>query len=143
MSAFLMEEQSLSNIANWFYFENDTHGTYKQCKEKIFKLFPQYKEEEFLNNWDEFFSEELYKLNCYSLNQRYGDKMGDFKDFEYKESQQITKIQLLKSVACWLYQSCEGNAEEKPLYKMMEEIRRILESSIINGLDEYERADWK
>jgi len=142
MSAWLMDEQSLSNLANWFYFENDTHGTYRECKRHIFKLFPDYNTDKFKDNWDKFLAKELYLLNCYSLNQRYGDKMEDFKEFKYKEPQTISKMQCLKSVQCWLYQSCEGDAETKPLYKVMQKIETALLYTLISELKEYQEAEW-
>jgi len=37
MSAFLMSFQSLTNMSNWLYSENDGYGTYSKCKEEIYK----------------------------------------------------------------------------------------------------------
>ena len=140
MSAWLMTEQSLSNISNWFYFENDGHGTFKQCKKLIFEMFPEYEQDKFKDNWDKLFAEELYNLNCYSLEQRYNKK--DFEKFRYQEPKTISKIQVLKSVQCWIYQSCEGDAEEKPLFKLMKKIENILLNSIVGDLEEYKKAEW-
>jgi len=143
MSAFLMSFQSLSNLTNWFYFENDTHGTFKGCKREIFKLFPEFEKAKFKDNWNKVLAEELYKLNCYSLNQRYGDDLKSFPEFEHKEPEKIDIFQCLKSVQCWLYQSCEGDADTKPLYKMMRRIEKVLLNAIVNSLEEYKIAKWE
>lgn len=135
-----MDMQSLSNLSNWLYFENDTHGTFKQCKKAIFKEFPELEEDKFKDNWDKIFTEKLYNLNCYALKKCYGNS--DFPEFEYKEANHISKIQCLKSVQCWLYQCAEGDADTKPLYLLMQKIERILLNAIILDLEEYKKADW-
>lgn len=140
MSAFLMNMQSLSNLGNWFYFENDMDNTFKQCKKLICEFLKV--DDEYKGDWEKDFSEELYKLNCSSLNQRYYDDLKDFPEFEFKEPQNIKIIQVLKSVQCWLYQSCEGKAREKPLFKLMERIENILLNTIIDDLEEYKKAKW-
>lgn len=138
-----MDFQSLSNLTNWFYFENDEHRTFRGCKSEIFKLFPKFKEYKFKENWDKELTKELYKLNCYSLNKLYGDDLKSFPEFEYKEPKQINIYQCLKSVQCWLYQSCEGDADTKPLYKTMRIIEKILLNAIVNNLEEYKSAKWE
>jgi len=143
MSAFLMDFQSLSNLTNWFYFENDEHGTYKGCKKEIFKLYPEFEKEKFKDKWDKELAKKLYKLNCYSLNRLYGKDLKSFPEFEYKEPEKIDIFQCLKSVQCWLYQSCEGNAYTKPLYKTMRIIERILLNAIVSNLEEYKNARWE
>jgi len=132
-----MSFQSLTNMSNWLYSENDGYGTYSKCKEEIYKLFPEYENKE---DWVNDFAEELYKLNCESLKERYGDK--NFKKFEFQSAKIISKIQLLKSVQCWIYQSCEGNTKEKPLFKLMVEIENTLLNSVVMDLEEYKNADW-
>ena len=143
MSAFLMSFQSLSNLANWFYFENYEDGTYKDCKKEIFRLFPEFEKLKFIDNWDKELAKELYKLNCYSLNKLYGDDLKSFPKFEYEEPEKINIFQCLSSVRCWLYQSCEGDADTKPLYKMMQRIEKILLNAIVNNLEEYKKARWE
>ncbi len=146
MSSFLMSFQSLSNLGNWFYFENDTHGTYKQCKKLILEYLNKItdtEKEEFINNWNKEFSKMLYDTNCYAINQRYGDDLNNLPEFQYKEPKRVNKIQCLKSVQCWLYQCAEGDIDTTQIYKLMERIERILLNSIITELEEYKTARWE
>ena len=139
MSAFLMDMQSLNNLVRWFYFETDREGTYRQCKKIITDFL---KVDMYSEDWDKVFIKELYALNCYSLNQRYGDDLNSFPEFEFKGSETISKIQALKLVQCWLYQSCEGDSEKKPLFKLMQKIENILLNAIVSDLEEYKTAKW-
>lgn len=135
-----MSQESLSKLANWFYFETYAHGTYKGCKRLIFKMFPEY---EIMDNWAPSFAEELYRLNCYSLTKRYNDRMEDFEEFVFDQNNSgIEIMQCLKFVQSWLYQSCEGDSEDKPLYKMMQKIENLLMETIINDMEEYKNARW-
>ncbi|MFW6282960.1 MAG: hypothetical protein ACOC1P_02815 [Minisyncoccales bacterium] len=142
MSSFLMDMQSLSNLANWFYFENNTHGTFKMCKKNILDFLQGHKIKHTQENWDKVFAELLYKNNCYALNQRYGDDLNKFPEFEYKDPKKINIFQVLKSVQCWLYQCAEGDAEKKPIYKLMQDIEKILLNTIVSGLEGYKEAKW-
>jgi len=135
-----MNMQSLSNLCNWFYFENDTHGTYRECKRNIFRFLEENKIKYTSEDWDKVFCGLLYEGNCYSINQRYGDK--DFNVFVYNKTKTISRIQALKSVQCWLYQSCEGDGDTTKLYKLIQKIEKILLNAIICDLEEYQQAEW-
>ena len=144
MSSFLMQQESLGSIANWIYFENDTTGTYRRCKDLAKEyLKKKYKKDfdEYSSNWDEIFAKDLYKLNCYALNKRYGDKIDDCDKFNYK-SHNIDIMQMLKSVQCFIYQTSEGDTIKKPLYKLMVKIEGGLSDAIITKLPEYKKAKW-
>jgi hypothetical protein len=51
-------------------------------------------------------------------------------------------IQFLKTLKCYLYQSCEGRAEKTPLFSYLDDVRHQLEESIISELPQYETATW-
>jgi len=144
MSAWLLSNESLSKIANWIYFESDHDGTYKQCKDYVFKLFPDYDTFENSEVWAKMFAEELYKLNVYSLKQRYPNNWERMViPFKWVENKKINHFQFLKSVGCWIYQSCEGDAEEKPLFKIMKNIEVVLMGKVIGDLKEFQNAKWE
>lgn len=134
-----MSQDSISDIANWLYFENDQYGTFKACKNKV-KEFLKVKEE-YGGTWDGDFAEEMYKLNCYALEQM-GHEKHDFPKFSYNPEKTISIIQMLKSVQCLIYQCSEENTTEKPLYKLLSEIEIILLQSIVYNLEEYKKALW-
>lgn len=81
-------------------------------------------------------AQRLYLLNVESVNQRYNLK--DSKDErnrqEYKQyfdllpeirfepQPDLCDAQRIKAAHCWMYQSCEGNCMEDPLYKAVQKI---------------------
>ena len=95
----------------------------------------------------------MFQLNIDGVNDRYGD--GEAKKFRtlnyaYVPAQPTTiyhlstKIQVLKSLQCWLYQCTEGEVVKNPLYKFFQDIAQPhLMSSIICDLSEYRTAEWE
>ncbi len=89
----------------------------------------------------------LLDLNVLSVEERYGK--GEAKKFGVplrfvpvaSEGSQ-DDIQFLKTLKCYLYQSCEGRAEGTPLFSYLNDVRRQLEESIISDLPEYVTATW-
>jgi hypothetical protein len=89
----------------------------------------------------------LLDLNVLSVEERYGK--GEAKKFgvpltfvhvDCEGSQD--DIQFLKTLKCYLYQSCEGRAEKTPLFSYLDDVRHQLEESIISELPQYETATW-
>lgn len=97
----------------------------------------------------------MYNVNINSVCQRYPDcesghnipgtmvsaDSNELIPFIYRH-ESCNKFQALKSLHCWLYQSCEGNVEEHPLYKAFEAICRALTSDIVHSLPQYDKAEW-
>jgi hypothetical protein len=52
-------------------------------------------------------------------------------------------FQNLKSLKCFLYQSCEGNASKTDLYKLLNKISKDIAFNIINNIEEYKKAKWE
>jgi len=131
-----MSMQSLSNLANWFFYKN-----FDGCKYEIFDVYPKYeKYEEQGKNCAEDFAKKLYDLNCYSLKQKYGDE--NFKEFEFKKPEIIDEFQALKSVRCWLYQCVEGVTGNRKLFRLMQTLERVILNGIVMRLDRYKNAKW-
>lgn len=155
MSAFMMSNETLSALANLivrYYVNSDSMGFY----------FPEELREELKDvrfDGEKVFN-ELAKLNIASLSQRYydyEDMLGDVKyipkydiwerpvmDIEYG----VTMIapwhyQFLKSLRCYLYQSCEGDCYTTGLYKALDQLSLELAYFIATNQPEYESAEWK
>jgi hypothetical protein len=101
-------------------------------------------------NFDEFklmsgkeldnFGQKMVDMNYQAYNYRYDSKE---KSYVYIfQSVLVTPIQALKSLKCFLYQASEGNIPEKKLYKMLYKIEIEIMNKVINGLEEYDKAEW-
>ena len=154
MSAFMMSNETLSKLANLiarYYVNSDSMGFY----------FPDELREELKDirfSGEKIFN-ELANLNIASLSQRYydcGDMIGKVEYFPHCDIWQrpvwdieygITRIeqwhyQFLKSLRCYLYQSCEGDCYDTGLYKALDKLSLELGYFIATNQPEYELADW-
>ena len=59
-----------------------------------------------------------------------------------KSVMQSNQYQQLKSLKCFLYQSCEGDAKKTDLYKYLDSLKNQFMGNIIDKLPEYEQARW-
>lgn len=134
MSAFLVEDITINNVVNWLVRElpNNYYLT-----EELKKIGYSIEEPGKL-------AKDMFRLNLTSLKQRYGSPEG-FRElfFTYKSTYPVAKIQVLKSLQCWLYQCAEGNVVRKKLYRFFDEVVKVyLMSHIIYDLPEYDSAQW-
>ena len=134
MSAFLVEDITINNVVNWLVRElpNNYYLT-----EELKKMGYSVEEPGKL-------AKDMFRLNLTSLKQRYGSAEG-FRElfFTYKSTYPVAKIQVLKSLQCWLYQCAEGNVVRKKLYRFFDEVVKVyLMSNIIYDLPEYDTAQW-
>lgn len=89
--------------------------------------------------------EDMFWTNCIAVDERYGK--GQAKDFrelnyEYKFLLDTDQIQAYKSLRCWLYQCCEGEAETSPLYELMNKIESRVATAIVSDMPRFENARW-
>jgi len=143
MSAFIVEDKSINRIVA---FLADCH-----CRGKVWLYLPL---ERIGFNLSEplqvkRLAEEMATLNCMSVEGRYGegqaDKMGGCQAFVHTRTSPLesNKWQVLKSLACFLYQSCEGDCEENALYQALEAIRGKLSYHLVSDLPQFETAQWE
>jgi hypothetical protein len=78
----------------------------------------------------------MYRLNLAAVEDRYGDlAAGTMCDRSYKfRSVHASKVQVIKSLSCWLYQD--------PLFKLMEGYKGELAMDFVRCLPEWESANW-
>ncbi|MFA5932869.1 MAG: hypothetical protein WCV81_01225 [Microgenomates group bacterium] len=134
MSAFLVEDITINRVVNWMILELPNN----------YYLAEELKKMGYTEGDPEKLAKDMFQLNIASLKQRYGSAEGfrDF-DFTYKLTYPVTKIQVLKSLQCWLYQCCEGNVVRKKFYRLFDEVVKVcLMKSIIYDLPEYDEARW-
>tara|TARA_R110000822_G_C14903508_1_gene449282 strand:- start:43 stop:462 length:420 start_codon:yes stop_codon:yes gene_type:complete len=92
--------------------------------------------------------DQLLELNRLSLKGRYENVEGMF--FEVDRSKAVwfsrqlghNDFQLLKSLNCFLYQSCEGDANKTDLYKTIDCITNNYSSDLVTKSVEYQNATW-
>ena len=138
MSAYQVNETVLYNVINavskcgsYGQYYKELPALIKEAKEKPASLF-----------------DKLVKLNRFSLVERYGKNNGLEYEVKFNNQELIKSVmksnqyQRLKSLECFLYQSCEGEAERTDLYKYLDSLRGQSMSNIIGTLPEYEQASW-
>ena len=83
----------------------------------------------------------MFALNEKSVNERYSaTDAAPVYSFSY--AAHTNAMQALKSIQCWLYQSCEGKCDESELYQAFERIQHRIAMEIIRSMPEYEKALW-
>lgn len=137
MSCFVVDNKTINRFLTFFYFGNDClHDTIKTklAENKI-------NTEDFIQL--DKFGTKLLKMNIDAFEYRYDKKTIKRGLDSYKfEISECSIYQALKSLSCFLYQCSEENIPKRKLYKLLREIERNMELHIINGLPEYEKAEW-
>ena len=137
-----------------YLVNNETFGRVMKAIEKAgrhgreYLLIDQLKDD-LQNNPGSVF-QRLFALNVKSLQERYDDQQAIKPNAsDYKQAKKVydnpfgtSDVQLYKSLQCFLYQSCEGDANKEPLYKAIDCIKDCLASEIIRKMPMYEEADW-
>ena len=157
MSAFMMSNDTLSMLSDFIARYYRTRG----------ELFEFYFPEELgdllgpLAADPQMVFHRLAQLNVESLRRRYPNDYEDMLgDIEYSSGHDIWEnpvydwengikfmkawhYQILKSLDCYLYQSCEGNCYKLPLYKAIEHLRDKWGNYIATNQPDYELAKWQ
>jgi hypothetical protein len=150
----MMSNETLSMLANLiarYYVDSDSMGFY----------FPDELREELKGARlsGELIFNKLADLNISSLTQRYNYYRDMIDDVEYDPHCDMWKrpvwdneygiirieqwhYQFLKSLRCYLYQSCEGDCYESKLYKALDQLSLELAYFIATNQPEYELANW-
>jgi len=137
MSAFIVEDVTVNKVISKLAADRDGEW----IKRKVLKAGYDLETHEGKNKlgWD------MFSLNIRAVNMRYDDKPADqFRPLNYKYVGVFNcqKIHCLKALQCWLYQCSEGDCDQSPLYKLMEEIKNEWALDIVRKLPEYDQAAW-
>jgi len=94
-------------------------------------------------------ADAMLAMNIDAFRQRYSIKIFmedldciDLDTRSWHPLEAFSEVQFFKSLQCFLYQCCEGNVDEKPLYKALDAIRDLLAPSINQDSTEYDAAEW-
>ena len=142
MSAYVVEDQVINKIVSYLntvatFGGHDYKYDIPSLKKAGYDLCEEADCERLAQN--------MFSLNCFSVNERYGDgQAAEFRplDFEYRFKSPRPRIEVFKALECWQYQSCEGSAGDTPLYKLMEGVKVMMAVTIVHDLPEYEQAAY-
>ena len=139
MSAYQVDTECLGRVLKAI----SKSGAYGPRYKQIHKLKEDYKK-----NAGKVF-DQLLDLNRFSLAERYPDDSKDLhhdidrsKAVWYSRQLGHSDVQLYKSLGCFLYQSCEGKAANKPLYKTLDAIQDVFAHDLARRHPGYEDAKW-
>jgi len=89
---------------------------------------------------------KMMELNLYSVQERYPN------DEDLRESdcirtyvfrhERVSPIQAFKSLRCFLYQACEGDAGKTDLFKALWQVSERMAVVIVSSLPEWDQAEW-
>lgn len=133
MSAFVVEDRTINRIIS--YLNDSRHSTERDIALGAAELS--------INDerWHEKLGMSMAMMNVDAVNQRYNEH--DEPTYEWHwDWENSDAIQVYKSLNCWLYQCCEGDVPERPLYKAFREVERVIAAGIITNLPQYDAAQW-
>jgi hypothetical protein len=139
MSAFMVADETINRVITWLSWEITLSRWLKIKVEDALKIDMS------KHNWEEALGQAMFELNIAGVNDRYGENEAKkFRALNYRYTPAYgSKIQVLKSLQCWLYQCMEGEVIKKPLYQFFDTVvEPHLMRSIISALPEYNRAEW-
>jgi hypothetical protein len=140
MSAFMVTDETINRVVTWLAWEVYRNMWLKDNVAKLIAIDLTH------GNWEAELGNAMFQLNIDAVNARYGDgEAQHFRKLEYQyRIVSAPKLQVYKSLRCWLYQCCEGDVFKRPLYQAFDTvIIDYLMRQIIADLPEYEEAAWE
>src|SRR5919106_1342610 len=141
MSAFIVADNTINNIVNWLWRDEDL--------DRFSRIPDKLKAQGFdtsVAGWIERLGHALFQLNVIAVAARYGN--GEATKcrplaYRYEVAEPVPLVQILKSLHCWLYQCNEGDVPETGLYGLFnDDVQLYLMDKIITKLPEYQQAEW-
>ena len=92
--------------------------------------------------------DDLVKLNIFSLKNRYSDYKKMIRPMKFnwtaysRRINMATDFQFFKSTQCFTYQSCEGKAGNKKLYKLVQAFELEFAAQLMSQVPQYQNASW-
>ena len=135
MSCFIMDENRIASLAAAIVSKNEGDPLADEQGE----------------TYDgERLADAMLAMNIDAFRQRYGIKALLVEDLDCIDLDTrnrnplgaLSEVQVYKSLQCFLYQCCEGDVDERPLYKTLSAIRELLAPFINENSPEYEAAEW-
>jgi hypothetical protein len=133
MSAYVVEDKTINQFLSKLYHHCDL--SYLQGRlERDFGFGPHVEGQMELGR-------ALAQLNVDSVNQRYQEQQ-DVVPYQHHYVE-CSLMQAYKSLKCWIYQSCEGDCTERPLFQFFEnDVKAGFADAIIRQLPAWDTATW-
>ena len=142
MSAFIVEDEIINLPLGLFYTEAVGSGAHDEIPRRLKQAGYNIGEDE---TEIERLAQEMFRLNCEAVNQRYGEGAAEtFRElnFKYQFTPGTNTAQAYKALECWLYQCTEGDIWKSPLYELIKNIANSLAHRIAMNTPEYKKARW-
>lgn len=152
MSAFVCDDKTINRISNALFYAVKNGGYNKSLPQ------PEEKLQSVMGESPAEFGKTLYLMNVNAVEQRYPDcqknknnlpgqidEDGNHLPYSYKStpiSMMPSAIVLYKALQSYLYQCCEGDVKDLPLYNLLQEYRSAIACHVIEKTQEYEKAPW-
>jgi len=133
MSAYIVENETIDRIINYFRVEYEKEGYIKQLLDMADLSFPR-----------DFgrLGQAMLTLNTMAVNYRYNENTKP-PVYKFRLMPPPEDVQAVKSLQCFLYQCSEGEQfEETKLFKILEKAMRWIMKKIVISLPAYEKAVW-
>jgi hypothetical protein len=139
MSAFMVEDKTINRVVNYLRYDNDSGHWTKTRLEREAGIILNGKTTE-----ADKLARAMFDLNVRAVEDRYGEgEAKTFRALDFKPDYAGgSRMQVLKSLRCWLYQCTEGDVPETPLYQIMDDYSNRLAYAIVSSLPEFEAAEW-
>lgn len=127
MSSFMVSDQCINRVLTWL-----TKPANHRELEMVIRCLEL--------DTGELIGQKMKEMNQAALTARYGGN----NDEKYKgfKPEQVSDVEVLKGLACFLYQCSEGDVPELPLYLALTEIKGIIAFEIVQETSEYDNAKW-
>jgi hypothetical protein len=138
MSAFMVADSTINGIIAFLVSIESGHDHNTWVTEPLRKIG-------YIGDLGETLGDAMFALNIKSIEERYGEgEAKDFRDLDYKFNRIPAPIgiQAAKSLACFLYQSCEGEADKDPLFIALAEVEFKLAKYIVYHHPGWDAAKW-
>lgn len=142
MSAFIVDQGKINKVVSWIWRERlDSPHLYRTLEEMGYRNG---------TDWAFLLGRDMWRLNFDAVSYKYnskenlpGPKGAERNIYDFKMSVAPSDIQVLKFIQGWLYQCCEGDYPNDPLYKFFDEVVKVhLLEKIVGELPEYKNAEW-
>jgi hypothetical protein len=113
MSAYMVADQTINRVVTWLASDVDINWWLQGKVEEALQIDTKTLE------WRLKIGNAVFQLNIDAVNARYGQgEAAHFRPLDYQYRIVIApKLQVYKSLRCWLYQCCEGDVFKRPLYQ--------------------------
>jgi hypothetical protein len=132
MSRFLVQDKTINQIIGWLNHSDSRHD-----REVILAVAGIPEDDE---DWTTKLGISMFQLNCDALTARYGD--GEPLSVYRFRWENVSRMQVYKSLRCWLHQCAEGDLTERPLYQAFERLSTEMAHGFLAITPEYKNAEW-